>query len=209
MFRRRFRLPSPALVISVVALSLVLGGTAFAASTSRPLNKKAVTELIKKLAPSLSVKHAKTASTAITQRTRRAPTARRTPPRHERHQRHDATNATTAATASVSNAIGSVTYVKGNVVSAPANGGSGYAESSASNAHCPTGTVVIGTGANMGSEGVEDSEITVNGTGPTNVEGFFDNFNNLAVGNNFVIAICSTVHTVVNPAGFLTKPSTR
>ena len=33
MFKRRFRLPSPALVISMVTLSLVLGGTAFAAST--------------------------------------------------------------------------------------------------------------------------------------------------------------------------------
>ena len=28
MFRRKFRLPSPALVISMIALSLVLGGTA-------------------------------------------------------------------------------------------------------------------------------------------------------------------------------------
>ena len=30
MFKRRFRLPSPALVISMITLSLVLGGTAFA-----------------------------------------------------------------------------------------------------------------------------------------------------------------------------------
>ena len=99
--------------------------------------------------------------------------------------------------------------MKGTVVSAPANGGSGYGESLASNATCPTGTVVIGTSAMTGDEGVEDSELLVNGTGPNNVEGFFDNFNNFAVANNFVIAICSAVHTVVNPAGFLTKPPTR
>ena len=40
MFRRRFRLPSPALVIAVVALSLVLGGTAMAASTGGALEQE-------------------------------------------------------------------------------------------------------------------------------------------------------------------------
>jgi hypothetical protein len=64
MFKRRFRLPSPALVISMVALSLVLGGSAFAAATATHGDKKADTKLVKKLAPSLSVKHAKTANTA-------------------------------------------------------------------------------------------------------------------------------------------------
>jgi hypothetical protein len=42
----------------MVALALVLGGTAIAASTSAPLTKKAVTKLVKHLAPSLSVKSA-------------------------------------------------------------------------------------------------------------------------------------------------------
>jgi hypothetical protein len=64
MFKRRFRLPSPALVISMVTLSLVLGGTAFAATTATHKDKKADTKLIKKLAPTLSVKHAKTADSA-------------------------------------------------------------------------------------------------------------------------------------------------
>ena len=64
MFKRRFRLPSPALVISMVTLSLVLGGTAVAASTATHKDKKADTKLIKKLAPTLSVKHAKTANNA-------------------------------------------------------------------------------------------------------------------------------------------------
>ena len=43
MFKRRFRLPSPALVISMITLSLVLGGTAFAASTATHKDKKADT----------------------------------------------------------------------------------------------------------------------------------------------------------------------
>jgi hypothetical protein len=64
MSKRRFRLPSPALVISMVTLSLVLGGTAVAASTTKHADQKADIKLIKKLAPTLSVKHAKTADSA-------------------------------------------------------------------------------------------------------------------------------------------------
>jgi len=59
MFKRLFRLPSPALVIATIALALVLGGTAVAASVSG--DTKADTKLIKKLAPTLTVKKAKTA----------------------------------------------------------------------------------------------------------------------------------------------------
>jgi hypothetical protein len=67
MSKRVFRLPSPALVIAMVALALVLGGTAVAATTSgTPLTKTTGTKLIKHLAPTLSVKHAKTAGDATT-----------------------------------------------------------------------------------------------------------------------------------------------
>ena len=64
MLKRRFRLPSPALVISMVTLSLVLGGTAVAATATTHKDKKADTKLIKQLAPTRSVKHAKTADSA-------------------------------------------------------------------------------------------------------------------------------------------------
>lgn len=57
--KRWFRLPSPALIISMVALALVLGGTAVAAVATDP-DKAADTLLIKHLAPTLSVKNAKT-----------------------------------------------------------------------------------------------------------------------------------------------------
>jgi hypothetical protein len=66
MFTRRFRLPSPALVVSMVALCVVLGGSVAAASTATHSGNKAIVKLIKKLAPSLSVKHAKTAGSATT-----------------------------------------------------------------------------------------------------------------------------------------------
>ena len=53
MFKRRFRLPSPALVISMVTLSLVLGGTAVAATVTSHSDAKADTKLVKKLASGL------------------------------------------------------------------------------------------------------------------------------------------------------------
>jgi hypothetical protein len=62
MFRPRFRLPSPALVISLIALSLALGGTAVAAGTAVYLTKTSGTRLVKHLAPTLSVKSARSAS---------------------------------------------------------------------------------------------------------------------------------------------------
>src|SRR6478752_4820724 len=186
MFKRRFRLPSPALVVSIVTLSLVLGGTAIAATTATHTDAKADAALVKKLAPSLSVKHAKTAANATS-----AVNAT------------DATNAihaTIAQTANVANAIGAVTYVKGTVRDAPANGGSGFAESTESDAFCPAGTVVIGTASHANDQGVEVSELLVATT--TQVSGFFDNFNNIDEPNNFVIAICAAAASVNDPSGF-------
>ena len=58
------RLPSPALVISLIALSLVLGGTAVGATLRSDPEAKADTKLVEKLAPTLSVKHAKSADSA-------------------------------------------------------------------------------------------------------------------------------------------------
>ena len=62
MSKRPFRLPSPAIVISMIALVLVLGGTAVAARTASDPDKKADTKLIKTLARTLSVKHAANAT---------------------------------------------------------------------------------------------------------------------------------------------------
>jgi hypothetical protein len=50
----------------MVTLSLVLGGTAVAATTASHKDAKADTKLVRKLAPSLSVKHAATANSAST-----------------------------------------------------------------------------------------------------------------------------------------------
>jgi hypothetical protein len=69
MLKRHLRAPSPALVISLIALFVALGGTSLAASkvlVTKHKDAKADTTLVKKLAPSLSVKHAKTANSAVT-----------------------------------------------------------------------------------------------------------------------------------------------
>jgi hypothetical protein len=65
--KSRLRAPSPALVISLIALFVALGGTSLAAGrviASKHKDAKADTKLIKRLAPSLSVKHAENATNA-------------------------------------------------------------------------------------------------------------------------------------------------
>jgi hypothetical protein len=154
VFTRTPRLPSPALVISMVALALVLGGTAVAGTTGGHDDAKADTKLIKKLAPTLSVTKAKTAD-----------------------------------------AVKRVTYVTGNTVDAPANGGSGFQETNASTATCPAGTIVIGTATYGGGPGVEVHGVyltsTGKGTPPNQARAVFDNFTNIDYTLNYVTAICS------------------
>src|SRR3954471_1972020 len=61
------RAPSPAIVISLIALFLALGGTSYAATKvvlTKHKDAKADTTLVGRLAPSLSVEHAKTADNA-------------------------------------------------------------------------------------------------------------------------------------------------
>jgi hypothetical protein len=191
MLKRRFRLPSPALVLSMVALSIVLGGTAFAASVTKApkhADAKADKALIRKMAPSLGVTHAKTADSAT-----------------------NATNATTAKTANVASAIGAVTYVKGKLADAPANGGSGFQESAASVARCPSGTVVIGTGTHSNAPGVEVNQVEVfkTTTAMDSVQAYFDNFTNHNRPTNYVIAICAAASSVSNPSNLAGKLAAR
>jgi hypothetical protein len=191
MLKRRFRLPSPALVLSMVALSIVLGGTAFAAGVTKApkhADAKADKALIRKMAPSLGVTHAKTADSAT-----------------------NATNATTAKTANVASAIGAVTYVKGKLADAPANGGSGFQESAASVARCPSGTVVIGTGTHSNAPGVEVNQVEVfkTTTAMDSVQAYFDNFTNHNRPTNYVIAICAAASSVSNPSNLAGKLTAR
>jgi hypothetical protein len=191
MLKRRFRLPSPALVLSMVALSIVLGGTAFAAGVTKApkhADAKADKALIRKMAPSLGVTHAKTADSAT-----------------------NATNATTAKTANVASAIGAVTYVKGKLADAPANGGSGFQESAASVARCPKGTVVIGTRTHRNPPGVEVNQVEVfkTTTAMDSVQAYFDNFTNHNRPTNYVIAICAAASSVSNPSNLAGKLAAR
>jgi len=195
------------LVISLMALFLALGGTSYAATKvvlTKHKDAKADTTLVKRLAPSLSVKHAKTADNATNavNATNAANATHATSADSATHATNatNATKATTAQTANVANSIGAVTYVKGTVQDAPANGGSGFAESTESDAFCPTGTVVIGTASHSNDQGVDVSDVLVAST--TQVSGFFDNFNNIDEPNNFVIAICAAAASVNDPSGF-------
>ena len=207
MFKHRLRAPSPAFVISLIALFLALGGTSYATTKvilTKHNDAKADTTLVKRVAPSLSVKHAKTADNATNavNATNTVNATHATSADSATHATNatNATNATTAQTANVANAIGAVTYVKGTVQDAPANGGSGYAESTESDAFCPAGTVVIGTASHSNDQGVEASDVLVATT--TQVSGFFDNFNDIDEPNNFVIAICAAAASVNDPSGF-------
>src|SRR6266571_4015381 len=220
MFKHRLRAPSPAFVISLIALFLALGGTSYAATKvilTKHKDAKADTTLVKRLAPSLSVKHAKTANNAANAtnatsavnatHATSADSATNATNATSATNATNATNATTAQTANVANAIGAVTYVKGTVRDAPANGGSGYAESTESDAFCPAGTIVIGTASHSNDQGVEVSDVLVATT--TQVSGFFDNFNDIDEPNNFVIAICAAAASVNDPSGFTPKVMTR
>ena len=97
---KRLRAPSPAFVISMVALFLALGGSSLAASKviTGHADKKADTKLVKKLAPSLSVKHAKTANSAAKATNATHATSADTAT--------NATHATTAGSAAPSGAAG-------------------------------------------------------------------------------------------------------
>jgi hypothetical protein len=198
MLSRIRRLPSPALVISVIALIVAVGGGATALALNGKGAKKIANQQIKKKAKNLKVLHAKKAGHAGT-----AGTADTATNASHANTANTATTAGTAGTANVANAIGSVTYVKGNEVTAPGNGGVTFGESDASDATCPAGTVVVGTGTESGGAGVEVSESdifsSVVGGTPNEAEAFFDNFNPDAVDGNYVIAVCAAANSVNNP----------
>jgi hypothetical protein len=103
-------------VISLIALFLALGGTSFAASKvilAKHKDAKADTKLVKKLAPKLSVKHAKTADSATnaTNATHATSADSATNATNATNATHatsatSATNATNATTAGNANALG-------------------------------------------------------------------------------------------------------
>jgi hypothetical protein len=64
MLRKIRRLPSPALVISIVALIVAIGGGTYAIAISGKQTKKIVNKQIKKKAPNLTVKRADVADNA-------------------------------------------------------------------------------------------------------------------------------------------------
>ena len=144
MFKRRFRLPSPALVISMLALAVALGGTAFAANSAvtakKHKDKKADIKLIKKLAPTLSVKHAQSASSATTAaNATHAATAASSTKAMNAVNATNATNATSAANATHLGGVAASSYLT--------NGGAIFVSTGSANWHSlntPTDPIVFG-----------------------------------------------------------------
>jgi hypothetical protein len=164
MSKRWLRLPSPALVLSMLALTMVLTGTSFAAGsvgTAEHGDKKADTKLVKKLAPSLIVRGAKvalvagvalqaqnadTATTADSATTARHATSAdsATNATNATNATHatTATSATNATTAATANALAGVQIV----ANPDATLSAGTQDDQV--VTCPTGMVAIGGGDN-------------------------------------------------------------
>jgi hypothetical protein len=202
----RIRRPSPALVVSFLALLVALGGTSWAA-LRLPKNSVGTKQLKSGAVTTKKIKNGAVTASKINTLGLTVPNARHAGRADAATNATNATiasnaaNAGTAQTAAVSNAIGSVTYVKGNVVGIPgATGGSPYALSMDSTATCPAGTVVIGTGAFVGNSGTELDNLNVfassGSSAPTNVQVQFANFSTVASTVNYAIAICAAAHVV-------------
>lgn len=202
------RRPSPALVISLIALFVALGGTGYAAVHlgkntvgTRQLKNNAVTSSKVKNG---SITAADIKSGSITGSKINLGALGTVPSATNATNAVNAVNATNAGVAGVANSIGGVFYVQGNNVTAPANGGTGFGESPRSEATCPAGTVVIGAGSASGAAGVEVSEEFINsstpGGNPDTVRVYFDNFTNSDVTDNFAEAVCAAAHSVSNPS---------
>jgi hypothetical protein len=132
----RRRIPSPATAISLVALFVALGGTGYAATRiassartthapAKPLSTTQVDAIVRKLAPTLSVKAAKSAQTATTAK--------------------NATNATTAQTAKIASEATNATNAL--------DSGSATSAQSAQTATSATSATTAGTATNSSQLG--------------------------------------------------------
>jgi hypothetical protein len=217
----RFRRPSPALVVSTIALIVALGGTSYAAFSlpknsigSKQLKNGIVTG--SKIANS-AVTTSKIKNGAITTRKlgNGAVTARQlnvagvTVPNALHANSADAatnaTNADNATNAGAATALASVSFRRSATIVSPAcgTGPPCTAPSDTSGAvTCPTGTAAIGGGFGTSGAGLEinesEPETTVAGGQPNAWHGFVDNFTNVAKSFT-VVVICTKVNVADNP----------
>jgi hypothetical protein len=220
MFRPRP--PSAALVVSVVALIVALGGTAYASwsvsknsvGTKQLRNGAVTTEKIKNKAVTAAKINTKglvvpNAGSAISAGS--AANAINAANATNAISALNATNATTAATAT---ALASVSYRVGPSVNSPKCAKS-YPDGTTANPcptttegteTCPPNTVVIGGGAYTSNGGMEITvsrpESSAPGTSPNEWDVWIDNFDAAAGNYSFnVYAICINANTVDNPSG--------
>src|SRR5581483_6542509 len=134
MSRIRIRRPSPALIVSFIALAVALGGTSYAAF-KLPKNSVGSRQLRNGAVTTRKIKNHAVSAAKINASGLTVPNARHASSADNATNAGNAINATNAInaqTAAVSNAIGGVSYVKGDVVTIPGNGSNPYALSTES-----------------------------------------------------------------------------
>jgi hypothetical protein len=165
--QRRLRAPSPALVISSIALFVALGGTTYAA-TSLPRNSVGTEQLQKNAVTRAKIRNRAVTAAKIntdgltvpnalfalaTNVAQVAHTAISAGFATNATQATSATNATNATTAATANALAGVEIVNGPSTSIPAGG---QADQTVT---CPAGMVAIGGGQVNSSSGTTDTTV--------------------------------------------------
>jgi hypothetical protein len=212
MNRFRLRRPSAALVVSVTALMVALGGTAYA-GLSVPNNSVGAKQLEKNAVNTKNIKNgaitgAKIANGTVTGKNIKlsklgtVPSANHANTADNATNATNATNSTNAITALTASALASVTYVSSASITSPACGPTlpcAAPSDTPGSIACPTGTIAIGGGFTTSGAGVEINESQPTGSptaAPTGWNGFIDNFTTTA--RTFTVhAICTHVASPV------------
>jgi hypothetical protein len=142
--QRRLRTPSPALVISLIALFVSLGGTSYAAITALPKNSVGTKQLKKNAVTAPKIKNKAVTAAKINTNGLIVPRALHASSANSATNANHATNAdsaTNAATAAAANALNGVQYVR----SAPFTNHANSVDPG--DVVCPAGMFVIGGGA--------------------------------------------------------------
>ena len=213
----RPRRPSAALVVSVIALIVALGGTAYAGGLVPGKNTVGTKQLKKNAVTTSKIKNgqvtnSKLANGAVTA-SKINPTGLTVPNALHANTATTAGSATSAATATnattagTASALASIAIRQGTAVTAPACGAiapCAHPSDTLGTVTCPAGMVAISGGAHTSNGGEEISESQpLKGTGSpvaNEWEVFVDNFNTTADTFNAIVS-CAKINAVDDPSG--------
>jgi hypothetical protein len=187
--KRRLRAPSPALIISLIALFVALGGTTYAAA-NLPKNSVGTPQLKKNAVTAPKIKSGAVTAAKINTSGLTVPSAVHATSANTATSATNATNAThstSATTADTANALAGVQIVAGPTVSLASGTQNDQIVT------CPTGMVAIGGGQlnNSSDIAVSDNstEITTENTTDDSAQVFLNNGSAFSVNWN-AYAIC-------------------